>query len=133
MEHVQRALSLNPTLAAAHDLLGGLLAVREDFAGAADSFQRAGRLDPESPMYLFRAGMAYVQLEQWDKVAEAMETITPRLPSSAEAFRLLGLAHMNLDNTEQAEAALLRARELRPSDALIEAALRRVRRKRGGP
>lgn len=133
MEHVQRALALNPTLAAAHDLLGGLLWLREDFAGAADSFQRAWSLDPESPMYLFRAGMAYARLEQWDKVAEALQTTTRRLPSSAEAFRVLGLAHMNLDNMEQAEAALLRARELRPSDALIEGALRRVRRKRGGP
>ena len=133
MEHVERGLALNPTLAEAHSLRGGLLAYRNDFARAADSYRRAARLDPANTMNLYLAAMAHYQIEQWQEAADALGAVTTQDPTMVDALHLLGLAQMKLGRLDAAQRALERARELSPGNRDVRAALRRVRREASKP
>ena len=127
MSHVERAVQLNPTYAAAHALRGDLLAARQDLEGAAASYEEAARCAPTNPIWVYRAAQAYFQLKQWEQAAEALEIVTRRAPGTAQAFHMLGLARLNLGQLPQAETALLKASELAPQSPAIDAALRQVR------
>ncbi len=127
MLHIERAVELNPTYAAAHALRGDLLAARQDLAGAAASYQEAARCAPTNPIWIYRAAQTYFQLKQWEQAAEALEVVTRRAPGTAQAFHLLGLARLNLGQLTQARTALLKASELAPQNPAIDAALRQVK------
>lgn len=131
LEHVDRALSLNPTLAPAHGLRGELLLAGGDPAGAATAFGAASRSEPANSRWLSRAAAAHEQAGQWNAAAEALAVLVRRDPDSAPAHRHLGVARMNLGDLDAAEAALLRAAELDPTDPALDHALRELRRRRG--
>ncbi len=132
MLHLERAVELNPTYAAAHALRGDLLAARQDAAGALASYRHAARCDPTNPMLVYRVAQAHFQLEQWAEAAETLEIVTRRAPSTAQAFYLLGVARLNLGQLPQAETALLRAKALAPQNPATDAALRQVRSEQAG-
>lgn len=127
MLHLERAVELNPTYAAAHGLRGDLFAARGDPAGALASYREAARCDPTNPMLVYRVAQGHFHLKQWAEAAEALEIVTRRAPSTAEAFHLLGVARLNLGQLPQAETALIRAGALAPQNPATDAALRQVR------
>ena len=130
MRHLDRAVELNSSYAAAHALRGDLLAIRQDHAGAVASYREAARCDPTNPNWEYRLGEAHFQMEQWAEAVESLETVTRRAPSTAQAFYMLGVARLHLGQLPRAETALLRAQELAPQNPATEAALRQLRSKR---
>lgn len=127
MLHLDRAVELNPTYAAAHALRGDLFAARQDHARALASYRDAVRCDSTNPMLVYQVAQTHFQLEQWAEAADALEIVTRRAPSTAQAFHLLGIARLKLGQLPQAETALLRADILAPENPATIAALRQVR------
>lgn len=67
---VEKALSLEPEFARAHDLKGILLLRSQLPSLAAASFSRAVELSPANPDYLVHRGSAYLVQEEADKACE---------------------------------------------------------------
>ena len=130
VHHVERAVALNPTYADAHLARGLFLLSRQDLSGAAESFRTAARLEPENPRHLYNAGLAYCRMSEWDEARRVLQIVTRQDPNQGHGFHLLGVAQLNLGHLEEAERALRRAKELLPSDAAVDEALRQLRRKR---
>lgn len=132
LEHVDRALALNPTLSQAHGLRGDLMMTRQDYTEAAASYGEAARAAGADTRWLSRAALAHMRAEQWAEAVAALTVVTRRDPEAAMAHRLLGVAQMQLGDLDAAEATLHRAVELDPMDPALNAALAELRRRRSG-
>lgn len=133
LAHVDRALELNSTFAAAHALRGKLLLRQGAISDAAAAYHEAARCEPAGVQYRYAAALAEMRLERWDVAARDLEVITKRSPSEARVFRQLGIAYLNLDRLQDAESALMRALELAPSDPQARAAQRRLEMRKRAP
>ncbi len=133
LAHLDRAIELNETLAGAHGLRGELLFARGDVAGAVRSFEQAARSEPANTAWLYRAAVGQCQLGEWDAAVEALLVVTARDPDSVAALHLLGVAQSSLGRLDEAEKTLNRAALLAPDDPAVQAALRQIGRRRGGP
>lgn len=133
MEHVDRALELNPTLSAAHGLRGEMLMASGEFAAAAESFAAAARGEPANPQWRYRAAVAHGRAGQWQAAAEQLAVLAQWEPDSAPVLMMLGVALTNVGDLDGAEAALRRAVELAPTDPALDDALRELRRRRAEP
>ncbi len=133
LAHLDRALELNSTYAAAHALRGQLLLRQGAISDAAAAYHEAARCEPAGVQYRYAAALAEMRLERWDVAARDLEVITKRSPSKASVFRHLGIAYLNLDRLQDAESALMRALELAPSDQQTRAALRRLGMRKRAP
>ena len=133
LAHLDRALELNSTYAAAHALRGELLLRQGALADAAAAYHEAARCEPAGVQYRYEAALTEMRLGRWDVAAGDLEVITKRSPSEARVFRQLGIAYLNLDRVQDAESALMRALELAPSDPQTRAALRRLGMRKRAP
>lgn len=133
MAHLDRALELNSTYAAAHALRGKLLLRQGALADAAAAYHEAARCEPAGMQYRYAAALTEMRLGRWDVAIGDLEVITKRSPGEARVFRHLGIAYLNLDRLQDAESALMRALELAPSDRQTQAALRRLEIRKRAP
>jgi tetratricopeptide (TPR) repeat protein len=115
---LDRALGLNPNLAAAW-FLGGFLRVwRGDPDHAIEYFARAMRLSPLDPeMFRMQAGMAMAHLfaGRFDTASSWAEKAFRDLPSFLMVVGIIAASHALAGRTDEAERAMHRLRQLDPT------------------
>jgi TolB-like protein len=114
---LDRAILLNPNLAAAWFLGGYLRAWRGETDAAIEHFARAMRLSPLDPeMYRMQAGMAVAHLfaERFDAASSWAEKAFRNLPSFLMVGCIIAASHALADRTEQAQRAIDHLRRLDP-------------------
>jgi len=115
---VDRALALNPNLAAAW-FLGGFLRIwRGEVNDAIDRFARAMRLSPlDSETYRMQAGtaMAHLLAGRFDAATSWAEKAFRDLPSFLIAIAIIAAGHALAGRTDEAREAMQRLRQLDPA------------------
>jgi TolB-like protein len=115
---IDRALMLNPNLAAAW-FLGGFPRVwRGDPDGAIERFARAMRLSPLDPeMYRMQAGMAVAHLfaGRFDTASSWAEKAFRDLPSFLMVVGIIAASHALAGRTDEARRAMHHLRQLDPA------------------
>lgn len=115
---IDKALLLNPNLAAAWFLGGFLRLWNGDPDGAAAHLERAMRLSPLDPeMYRMQAGMAMAHLfaGRFDTASSLAETVSRHLPSFLLPVGVMAASHALAGRHDEAARAMTRLRELDPS------------------
>ncbi len=118
VELLDRALVLNPNLAAAWFLGGYLKTWRGDHGGAIESFERAMRLSPLDPeMYRMQAGMAVSHLfaGRFDTASSWAEKSFRDLPSFLMVVAVIAASHALAGRTEEAKRAMQHLCQLDPT------------------
>ena len=130
----ERAVELDPELAAAHFDLGQL---RVQFAGEVvdstemafarknlemlergiASIQRAVELEPKNDEYVLWLGRAYHQADDLANARRCLEKAVELDPENSDAFKRLGMVYVAIPETELARAAFEKALALDPKDA----------------
>jgi tetratricopeptide (TPR) repeat protein len=115
---LDRALVLNPNLAAAW-FLGGFLRVwHGEPDGAIEHFARAMRLSPLDPeLYRMQAGMAVAHLfaGRFDQASSWAEKASRDLPSFLMVVGIIAASHALAGRTEEGRRAMDHLRELDPT------------------
>ncbi len=113
---VDRALALDPTLAAAH-FERGLIIVHTAPAAAADAFARAAELGCQPLQSRTNRATCLAMIGRRDEALELLERLTTEHPEFADGWYSLGLARLKLGHLDAAVWALDRAIELAPDHA----------------
>jgi protein O-GlcNAc transferase len=104
-----RAVELFPEYVQALAERGDLLVVAGKLSEAAEDFARALKVNPRYAAALRGAGYCKLEKREFEESAKYLEQATAAQPADANAYLLLGIAYLELDRREQAEAALLKA------------------------
>jgi adenylate cyclase len=119
---IQRALSLNPNSADAHQAAGYIYYFLGNGAAAVAHFERALRLsplDPEMPYMLSGLGHAHLVAGRPEEALAAGEQAVRERPDWGPAHRVVVTALAFLGRRAEAEAAVLRAQKLAPASARV--------------
>jgi TolB-like protein/DNA-binding winged helix-turn-helix (wHTH) protein len=112
---VERALSLNPTLAEAHNQMGRIQQqIDFDWAGADSSFQRAVELEPGNPESVRLAAFLASILGRFDKALPLSRRAVDLDPLNAGSWEVLGETEFFMGQPDEAVADLKKAIELNP-------------------
>ncbi|HEY1725882.1 MAG TPA: tetratricopeptide repeat protein [Steroidobacteraceae bacterium] len=114
VEALQRATSLLPQDAAAHNNLGNALAQRGQLQQAADSYRRALALNPDSAQAHNNLGNALQGLGQLDQSADSYRRALQIDPDYAEAHQNMADAQLRLGQPVEAISSYRRALALSP-------------------
>jgi TolB-like protein len=115
---LDRALVLDPNLAAAWFLSGFLRALSGDYNRAIEQVSRAMRLSPlDREMYRMQAGMALANLfaERFDEASSWAEKAFRDSPSFLAVVGIIAASHALADRPQQAQRALHTLRQLDPT------------------
>jgi TolB-like protein/DNA-binding winged helix-turn-helix (wHTH) protein/Tfp pilus assembly protein PilF len=114
-EAVERALALNPNLAAAHAQMGRIKQqVDYDWAGADASFQRAVALEPASSENVGFAAWSATVLGRFDEALKLNRRAVDLDPLDAISWERLGDTEVFMGQLDQAAADSKKALELNP-------------------
>jgi TolB-like protein/DNA-binding winged helix-turn-helix (wHTH) protein/Flp pilus assembly protein TadD len=114
-EAVERALSLNPNLAEAHNQMGRIQQqVDFDWAGAEASFRKAVELEPENPESLDMAASSAVISGRFDRAVSLSRRAVDVDPLNADSWEILGETKFFRGQGDEAVGDLKRAVELKP-------------------
>jgi TolB-like protein/DNA-binding winged helix-turn-helix (wHTH) protein len=114
-EAVERALALNPNLAAAHAQMGRIKQqVDYDWAGADASFQRAVALEPASSENVGFAAWSAAVLGRFDEALPLFRRAVELDPLNAYSWERLAEAELFMGQLDQAAADSKKALELNP-------------------
>lgn len=116
---LERALAIDPDLAAAHVRLGRVLARRGDHAGSRAAFARAAELEPENPLVLSRLARLNNLAGRHDEAMEFQRPTVAIDPLSALYRGNLGRTLLAAGRGEEALSELRRAAELSAQPAFI--------------
>jgi adenylate cyclase len=114
---IERALVLNPNLAAAWSASGFVLNYLGEPVAAIERFERAMRLSPLDPLaYFFCAGMGWAHLYagRYDEAASWARKASHEQPNWAWTWRLAAIAYALADRIVEAREAMARMREIDP-------------------
>jgi Flp pilus assembly protein TadD len=98
-----------------HNLLGNIEERAGNFAGAAEEYQRAARLDP-TEAHLFDWGNDLVQLRAFEAATQVFGAAVSRHPKSARLHVGLGIAQYAQGQYADAVKSFCQAADLDPSD-----------------
>ena len=115
---LDRALVLNPNLAAAWFLAGFLRVLRGEPDAAIEHFARAMRLSPLDPeMYRMQAGMALAHLfaRRFDAASSWAEKAFRELPSFLAVVGIIAASHALAGRPDEAQRAMNHLRQLDPA------------------
>lgn len=133
-DHLKRAIGLYPAYAAAWVLLGQVQELEQKNNDAAESCNRALRIDSSyAPAYLCLTDLAAGD-KKWDQVEELTNHLLQLHPMNASnAWYYNGLAYYHLDRLSQAEASALRGIEDNKNahQPLLHLLLARIYEKKG--
>src|SRR6266436_3581226 len=116
-EAVERALSLNPNLAAAHFQMGRIKQqVDYDWAGANASYQRAVALEPGNPENVRAAAYPALFLGRFDEALHLARRAVDLDPLNAGSWAVLAEIEFYLGPLAQSAADSKKALELDPDD-----------------
>lgn len=113
---IEQRLSIYPLAAL---LLGSHSVEHGDFARGLDQLNRGLALQPEEPVLLFERAAALNGLRRYDEVAASMQTMLGGEIAAfdrARALRVLGIALIDLNRLDDAEAALNQSIALEPNN-----------------
>jgi adenylate cyclase len=116
--HIERALLLNPNLAAAWSASGFVRIFLGAPADAIERFERAMRLSPLDPLAYFAcAGMGFAHLfaGRSDEAASWARKASHEQPNWASPWRLAAIAYALSDRIVEAREAMTRLREIDPT------------------
>ncbi len=114
-EAVERALALNPNLAAAHSQMGRIKRqVDFDFAGADASIQRALALEPGSLEMVIQASVSAAILGRFDEALPLARRAVDLDPLNGEGWEILGEWEFFDGQLDKAAADCRKAVELKP-------------------
>jgi tetratricopeptide (TPR) repeat protein len=114
-ESVERALSLNPSLAAAHAQMGRIKQqVDYDLAGANASFQRAVALEPGNPEYVSLAALPAACFGRFDEALQLNRQAIDLDPLNAVSWERLAETEAMVGQLDQSAADSKKALELDP-------------------
>jgi TolB-like protein/DNA-binding winged helix-turn-helix (wHTH) protein/Tfp pilus assembly protein PilF len=112
---VERALALNPNLAAAHTQMGRIKQqVDFDWAGANASFQRAAALEPGNPEAARSAAASARMLGRFDEALQFSRRAVDLDPLNADSWQSLGDTDYYAGQLDAATADFQKALELNP-------------------
>ena len=103
-KHLERAVSLWPEFAAAHNDLAGVYFIRADYARAERHYHQAIQLSKNDPTPHFGLAQVYVQQHNHVKAEHELNAVLKYDPEDLEAMVLLGQVHMRLFRTSQKAA-----------------------------
>jgi adenylate cyclase len=115
--HIERALALNPNLAAAWTASGWVRIYLGEPANAVERFERAMRLSPLDPVAYnayMGMGLAHLFAGHCDKAASWARKASHEQPSSANSWRVAAVAYAQSDRIVEARDAMARLREIDP-------------------
>jgi TolB-like protein/DNA-binding winged helix-turn-helix (wHTH) protein/Flp pilus assembly protein TadD len=114
-EAVERALALNPNLAAAHDQMGRIKQqVDFDWAGADASYQRAVEVEPGNPEAVSRAAGSARLLGRFDEALRLNRRAVDLDPLNAGSWESLGETEYFMGQLGEAVADVKKSLELNP-------------------
>jgi TolB-like protein/DNA-binding winged helix-turn-helix (wHTH) protein/Flp pilus assembly protein TadD len=114
-EAVERALALNPNLAAAHTQMGRIKQqVDFDWVGAHASFQRAVALDPGNPEVVRTAAFSADILGGFDEALPLQRRAVDLDPLNADSWEVLAETEFFMGQLDEAVADFKKALELNP-------------------
>lgn len=116
VEELQRALELDPTHGFTYALLGGAYGDR-DLPRALEMFQKAAEFEPDSMMVV--SGLCRLSniLQRSELLLQYARRWTKMDPKSYEAHQYLRIAHLKLDQTDEAARQAKLLESLTPSHA----------------
>ncbi len=115
LQHLRRALELEPDFAEAHASLGMLMASTGDYQKAAESFGKATRLDGNDVEYRINLAVAWMHLDRLNDALEQLRQAVRIRPASAVAHTYLSEVLGQLGRFDEACSELKTALELDPS------------------
>jgi tetratricopeptide (TPR) repeat protein len=106
---LSEAVRLNPAYARAWDNLAATLGAQDKLDEALAADKKAVELRPDYPEAYFKMGVIYFSRNQFKEAAEEFQraAVMPALTAYCEAFQ--AMIHSRLEQTDAAEAAVLRA------------------------
>lgn len=110
---------LGTTLARTYLNLGIIHAQASRFARAAEFFAASADIDPKFPQVQYSLGVAYFNVEQYEKSVPALARAVEQQPQNIEARRMLALASLNAEDYVNA-ADLLRTDPNLPTDPSLQ-------------
>ena len=114
-EAVERALALDPNLAAAHDQMGRIKQqVDFDWAGADASYQRAVEVEPGNPEVVSMAASSTRLLGRFDEALRLNRRAVDLDPLNAGSWQILAETEFLMGQLNQAAADCKKALELNP-------------------
>ncbi len=115
VKQIERALALNPNLAAAHDQMGRIKQqVDFDWAGADASYQRAVEVEPGSPEAVSMAASSTRLLGRFDEALRLNRRAVDLDPLNAGSWEILAETEFLMGQLNQAAADCKKALELNP-------------------
>lgn len=106
-----------PALAGVHQALGGLLARRGDFAGAAEQLRATVELEPDQPEVFAELGGVLAELGRFDEAIANLREAVRLDPDLAGAHYNLGTILAHLGRFEEAVPCYKHALAVTPDDA----------------
>ena len=128
LDHLDRALALDPTLITAYRAKGMVLADMHQDRAAAAVFAQGLRFDPDDTFLLLQLGQVQCRLREWGAGIGHLQRAVELDSTFTQAFVEIGRAKKELGVFDEAEVALERAAELNPGSRKIEVLLEEVRR-----
>ena len=110
-----RALTLAPDLAAAHNARGDLLQADFDWHGAEAEYRRARELAPKDALAKLKLGAQLAAYGELDQAIELTRQALVTEPLRAEGYRDLAAYSLGLHRLDEAERAIDKAIELQPA------------------
>ena len=128
LDHLDRALALDPTLVTAYRAKGMVLADMHQDRAAASVFSQGLRFNPDDTFLLLQLGQVQCRLREWGAGIGHLQRAVELDSTFTQAFVEIGRAKKELGVFDEAEVALERAADLNPGSRKIEVLLEEVRR-----
>jgi tetratricopeptide (TPR) repeat protein len=121
IEHLDRVIELNPSLAMAYQRKGRILLDQERYEEALAAYESALSYDAGNPLDFLYAGRIATDLGQCDRAIPWLETAARMQPELVPTFLALGECRARTGDFVGAETALDRVAEIAPdSQALVD-------------
>jgi tetratricopeptide (TPR) repeat protein len=124
---VERALSLNPSYAPAHEIQGLIVWRTGSPKAAVGAFEETARLDPRNARALVWLGMVQTNLGQINDAVVAFERAVRADMTGVDAWIGLANAEMTLHDLDAARVAVERAQRLQPNRPAVKETAERLR------
>ena len=111
-----KALTINPTLPLAHELLGEAELARGDVSAAIREFEAERKINPLNADLYDRLGDAYLRGSRYAEAQQALNRAVLLEPNSTGPYILLGQTFLKLKQPIQALHYLSRAEKMDPSN-----------------
>ena len=127
LEHLDRALALDPERQGAYEGKGAVLATMGRYQEAIEAFEQGLGCGPHNSSLLLRLGRSQSRVGSWEEALASFQRAAELDPTLAPALTGIGEAARHLGDLDEAEAALERAAVLDPGSRGIASLLEEVR------